>query len=124
VDNHYHYNQWASSGTGKPVVVPPSLIKHRTALKHAVPRFNNPPYVSDTGKGQYKNAIPPDQIRERFYLRTGSPAILAGIDPTTIPGISAEIISGLQANVFTDIDGKPRSQGALFDLGAYAYRGR
>jgi hypothetical protein len=124
VDNHYYYNQWISSGTGQPLVVPPGLVKDPTALKRSPPHFTNPPYVSDTGKGQYKNAVPPDQIKNQFYLRTGSPAILAGIDPTTIPGISAEIISGLQANVFTDIDGKTRYQGSLFDLGAYAYRVR
>jgi hypothetical protein len=124
VDNHYHYNQWTSSGTGQPQVVPPGLVNDPTAFKHVRPLFNNPPYVSDTGQGQYNNAVPTDQIKNQFYLRTGSPAILGGIDPTTIPGISPEIIGGLSANVFRDIDGKPRYQGSRFDLGAYAYRGK
>jgi hypothetical protein len=105
-------------------VVPPGLIKDPTALKQANPRFVKPPYVSANGQEQYKNAVPPDRITDQFHLKPASPAIAAGIDPTTIPGISAEIISGLQAYVFTDIEGKPRQPGSQFDLGAYAYSGK
>jgi hypothetical protein len=54
-------------------------------------------------------------------LQSGSSAIGAGIDPTTIPGISSEIISGLKQHVYTDIDGQARTPGSHFDLGAYAY---
>jgi hypothetical protein len=121
VDNHYHYNQWIASSTGQPQVVPPGLIKDPTALKHTDPTFVNPPYASPDGQGQYNNAVPPDQITDQFYLQSGSPAIGAGIDPTTIPGISSEIIRGLQAYVFNDIVGKPRHPGSQFDLGAYVY---
>jgi hypothetical protein len=123
VDNHYHYNQWIASGTGEPHVVPPGLINDPTALKHADPLFVNPPYVSPNGQGQYKNAVPPDKITDQFHLQPSSPAIAAGIDPTTLPGVSAEIISGLQAHIFTDIEGKPRHPGSPFDLGAYVYSG-
>jgi hypothetical protein len=124
VDNHYHYNQWIASSTGKPQVVPPGLIKDPTALKHTDPLFVNPPYVSLNGQEQYKNAVPPDKITDQFHLKSGSPAIRAGIDPTTIPGISSEIIRGLQAYLFTDIEGKLRHPGSHFDLGAYVYSGR
>jgi hypothetical protein len=123
-DNRYHYNQWIASGTGKPHVVPPGLIKDPTALKQANPLFVKPPYVSPDGQEQYKNAVPPDRITDQFHLKSASPAIAAGIDPTTLPGISADIISGLKAHVFTDIEGKPRQPGSQFDLGAYASSGR
>ena len=121
VDTRYHYNHWITSGTGTPQVVPSSALSDPSQLKHADPLFVNPPYVSPTASGQYNNAVPPDQITDQFHLQAGSPAIGAGIDPTTIPGISSEIISGLQQYVYTDIEGYPRTPGSAFDLGAYVY---
>ncbi len=123
VDTHYHYNQWISSGTGTPSVIPSGALIDPAQLKQADPLFVNPPYVSPTGSGQYNNAVPPDQITDQFHLQSGSPAIGAGIDPTTIPGISSEIISGLKQYVYTDIEGHARTPGSHFDLGAYAYSG-
>jgi len=72
---------------------------------------------------QYNNAVPPDQITDQFHLRAGSTAIEAGIDPTTIPGIASQILSGLRQYVYTDIEGHPRTPGSAFDLGAYVYSG-
>ena len=123
VDTHYHHNTWISSGTGTPLVVPSSVTTDPAQLKHADPLFVNPPYVSPTGSGQYNNAVPPDQITDQFHLQSGSSAIGAGIDPTTIPGIASEIISGLKQYVYTDIEGNARTPGSPFDLGAYVYSG-
>jgi hypothetical protein len=121
VDTHYHYNHWISSGTGTPKVVPLSVLSNPAELTHENPLFVNPPYVSATGSGQYNDAVPPEQITDQFHLQSVSSAIGAGIDPTTIPGISSEIISGLKQHVYTDIDGKARTPGSHFDLGAYVY---
>ena len=123
VDTRYHYNQWITSGTGTPQVVPSSVLKDPTQLKPADPLFVNPPYVSPTGSGQYNNAVPPAQITDQFHLQSGSSAIRAGIDPTTIAGISSEIISGLKQYVYTDIEGHARTPDSAFDLGAYMYSG-
>ena len=121
VDTHYHFNQWISSGNGTIQVQPPSVGTIPAALKHANPYFVNPPYVSATAAGQYNNALPPAQITDQFHLQSGSPAIGAGIDPTTLPGISSEIVSGLKEYVYTDIGGNARTPGSAFDLGAYVY---
>jgi hypothetical protein len=121
VDTTYYYNQWISSGTGTPSVIPTSVLSDSAALKHADPLFVNPPYVAPTGSGQYNNAVQPDLISNQFNLQAGSPAIGAGIDPTTIAGISSDIISGLKQYVYTDIAGNSRTPGSHFDLGAYAY---
>jgi hypothetical protein len=78
---------------------------------------------SGATRKQYNNAVPPDQVTDQFHLQAGSPAIGTGIDPTTIPGISSEIFSGLKQYVYTDIEGYPRTPGSAFDLGAYVYSG-
>jgi hypothetical protein len=49
-----------------------------------------------------------------------SPARGKGIDPTTLPNLSAAIAADLKKYVYTDINGKPRPQGS-FDLGAYQF---
>jgi len=123
VDTNYHYNQWITSGAGTPQVTPSTALTDPAQLKKADPVFVNPPYVSPTGSGQYNNAVPPAQITDQFHLQSGSHAIAAGIDPTTIPGIASEIVSGLKQYVYTDIEGHPRTPSAPFDLGAYAYSG-
>ena len=54
-------------------------------------------------------------------MLTTSPAIGAGIDPTTLPNLPAEIVNDLRTYVYTDINGKARPQGGSFDLGAYQH---
>ncbi len=120
-DTHYEHNLWISSGTGRPSVVPFDVINEPAALKRDNPVFVNAPYVSPYGGGQYNNAVPPENITDQFHLQSGSPAIAAGIDPTTLPGIANEIVDGLKAYVYTDIEGNRREPGSRFDLGAYVH---
>ncbi len=107
---------------------------------NADPLFVNPPYVDSTEDGQYATAPPPDQpgnspacccklrgkkrmihARNNLAVQSNSPAIDKGIDPTTIPGISSEIIAGLRQHIFKDINGNPRPRGHRFDIGAYEH---
>ena len=46
------------------------------------------------------------------------------MDPTTLPGISSEIINELKQYVYTDIEGTARTPGSAFDVGAYVYSGK
>jgi hypothetical protein len=90
-----------------------------TQFLHADPLYNNPPLVDPSASGQYANAIDPQTIGTAFSLQPGSPAIGKGIDPSTLPGLSAAIISDLRKWIYTDINGNARPQNGSFDLGAF-----
>jgi hypothetical protein len=51
-------------------------------------------------------------------LRSGSPAINAGIDPTTLT-TNSSLKSDMSAYIYTDINGNARPKGGAFTLGAY-----
>ncbi len=87
------------------------------------PLFTEPPFVAPRFDGQYAHALPADMIGARLTIRSDSPAIDKGIDPTTVPGASPEIIAGLRLYLFRDITGTPRPLGNGFDIGAYEYAG-
>jgi len=84
----------------------------------ADPLFVNPPTL--TG-GQYATALAPSLLGTGLTLLPTSPAIGAGIDPTTLPNLPAAIVSDLRTYCYTDINGKARPQGGSFDLGAYQH---
>jgi hypothetical protein len=70
--------------------------------------------------GQYATALIPSLLGNGLTLLPLSPARGKGIDPTTLPNLSAAIAADLKKYVYTDINGKPRPQGS-FDLGAYQF---
>ena len=84
----------------------------------ADPLFVNPPVL--TG-GQYATALAPALLGPGLTVLATSPAIGAGIDPTTLPNLPAEIVNDLRTYCYTDINGKARPQGGSFDLGAYQH---
>jgi len=51
-------------------------------------------------------------------LLPGSPALGKGMDPSTLPGLPAEIVGDLKKYIYVDYNGKPRPRGGPFDLGA------
>jgi hypothetical protein len=86
---------------------------------HRDPLFLNPPVYDNKADGQYANSIDPKTLGSAFGLQSGSPAIGAGIDPTTVAGISTQAASDMAPWVYVDINGAPRPRGGRFDLGAY-----
>ena len=48
-------------------------------------------------------------------------ALSKGIDPSTLSGVPANIVSDLKKYIYTDINGKARPQGGGSDLGAYQH---
>lgn len=114
----YFSNIWYTPGTGVNVV-PASVARQSSKLRQADPHFVSPPAVGPTAPGQYRHPLRPDELRNEFHVKPGSPAIGAGIDPTTLPNIPAEIISGLRQHIYSDIENNPRPKGGPFDIGAY-----
>jgi Immunoglobulin domain/Immunoglobulin I-set domain len=82
------------------------------------PLFVNPPTLAG---GQYATALAPSLLGTGLTLLPTSPAIGAGIDPTTLSNLPAAIVSDLRTYCYTDINGKARPQGGSFDLGAYQH---
>jgi hypothetical protein len=117
--NPLDHNLWWGNGSNQ--LAPYSVV----ALSQGDPLFVNPPVVSDTvptspGEGWFRNALNPLKLGTGLQLQAGSPAIDAGIDPTTLTTNSA-IRAALQQWVTTDINGVARPQGKAYDLGAYEY---
>ncbi len=84
----------------------------------ANPLFLNPPSL---GGGGYASALAPSLLGTALTLQPLSPAYAKGIDPSTLSGLPAAIISDLKAHIYTDINGKARPQGGGVDLGAYQH---
>ena len=84
----------------------------------ADPLFLNPPSLS---AGGYANALLPSLLNTALTLLPTSPAYNRGIDPSTLSGLPANIVSDLKKYIYSDINGKARPQGGSVDLGAYQH---
>jgi hypothetical protein len=84
----------------------------------ADPLFLNPPVL---GANQFATALAPSLLGNALSLLPLSPAYNRGIDPSTLSGLPAAIVSDLKKYIYTDINGKPRPQGGGVDLGAYQH---
>jgi len=63
----------------------------------------------------------PSLLSTGLTLLPLSPAYIRGIDPSTLSGLPANIVSDLKKYIYTDITGKARPQGGGVDLGAYQH---
>jgi Domain of unknown function (DUF4082)/Bacterial Ig domain/Putative Ig domain len=87
-------------------------------LINANPLFLNAPSLSIGG---YINSLAPSLLGSDLTLLAISPAYNRGIDPSTLSGVPANIVSDLKKYIYTDINGKARPQGGGSDLGAYQH---
>jgi hypothetical protein len=81
------------------------------------PLFLSPPAL---GANQFVSALAPSLLGNALTLLPLSPAYSRGIDPSTLSGLPAALVSDLKAHIYTDINGKARPQGGG-DLGAYQH---
>ena len=84
----------------------------------ADPLFLNPPSL---GANQFSSALAPSLLSNALSLLPLSPAYSRGIDPSSLSGLPAAIVSDLQKYIYTDVNGQPRPQGGGVDLGAYQH---
>lgn len=105
------------SGSG-PRGVPSSIVSDPNQIRNGDPLFVNPPSMDSGAGGQYATAMAPWLVTDHFQPRLGSPAINAGIDPRTAPGVTSALLAGMTPYLQTDLLGNERFQGAI-DLGAY-----
>jgi Domain of unknown function (DUF4082)/Bacterial Ig domain/Putative Ig domain/Immunoglobulin domain len=87
-------------------------------LINANPLFTNAPGLSIGG---YTSALAPSLLGTGLTLQASSPACNRGIDPSTLSGLAASIVSDLKKYIYVDINGKARPQGGGSDLGAYQH---
>jgi hypothetical protein len=88
-------------------------------LINANPLFLLPPSLSIGG---YTTSLAPSLLGSDLTLTPLlSPALGKGIDPSTLSGLPANIVSDLKLYIYTDINGKARPQGGGSDLGAYQH---
>jgi Bacterial Ig domain/Putative Ig domain/Immunoglobulin domain len=85
-------------------------------LIDANPLFLSPPVENIAG---YATSLAPSLLSTGLTLQAASPAYNRGIDPSTLSGVPANIVSDLKKYIYTDINGKARPQGGGSDLGAY-----
>jgi len=61
----------------------------------------------------YSSALVPSLLGNGLTLLPLSPAFGKGIDPSTLSGLSANLVSDLKKYIYTDINGKTRPQGGV-----------
>src|SRR5438094_938042 len=73
------------------------------------PQFVSPPSINPNLGHQYASATDPALIGTALTLQASSPAINAGIDPSTVSGLPAQIIVDLKHYIYSDIDAVART---------------
>lgn len=109
-DNIKYYNNLGFGGRGSTGVQSPPRV--------ANPLFVNAPSLHSSNDRQYAQAVDVLNITNNFHLQANSPAINAGVDPTTLTS-DANLKRDLAAYVYKDYSGVARPQDRGFDIGAY-----
>ena len=114
--NIHYYSNLASGSSNNFTPVTPAQFSQ---FIQADPLFLDPAHFDPALAGQYGTAPAPWQLGDGLSLLPTSPALRAGIDPSTLPGLPPAIVSDLKKYIYRDIKGSRRPQGGKFDLGAY-----
>lgn len=109
-------------------VLPPDLHSNTAIKQSPSPSFRAPRGIPLPAKNKERSEAPlqftlthgpGNDLAAGFALLPRSPARVKGIDPTTLPGLPKELVSGLKQYIYSDLAGNPRPPGGPFDLGAY-----
>jgi hypothetical protein len=93
-------------------------VTSNSQFMHSDPQFVNPPAYNATAGGQYADSVDPALLGNSLKLQSASPARKIGIDPITISGLPAQVVTDMQRYIYVDINGVARSHSGM-DLGAY-----
>jgi Right handed beta helix region len=88
------------------------------SFAYANPQFTGAPAIPTTGT-PWASATPPWSIGSDLTVQASSPAVNAGTNPATAPGMTSALAAGIQQYMATDLAGNPRTQGGTTDIGAY-----
>jgi len=108
---HYYADMYYGAGNNFTYAAPSQLID-------ANPLFLSPPSLS---VGGYVTSLIPSLLGNALTLQSNSPGYSKGIDPSTVSGLPAAIVTDLKNYIYTDIKGNLRPQGSGSDLGAYQH---
>lgn len=125
--NAYLYNTTSSTISwsrqlaynGQNAGVPSSVAADANQYRYLDPQFLNRPLLTTGDSAPWSDALAPWNLSDRLTLALASPAIDAGIDPFTAPGMNAALSAGLSRFVDVDLLGHARYNGASIDIGAY-----
>ena len=110
----YYKNMWFDDGGGGLNFT----SSDPSQFFNLAPQLVSPPSINPNLGHQYASATDPALIGTALTLQASSPAINAGIDPSTVSGLPAQIIVDLKHYIYSDIDGVARTA-ANWNLGAY-----
>ena len=112
----YYKNMWFDDGATGLNFTPSDPLQ----FFNLDPQFVSPPSINPNLGHQYANATDPALIGTALTLQGSSPAGHAGIDPSTISGLPAQIVTDLRLYIYRDINGITRAAGN-WNLGAYQF---
>jgi hypothetical protein len=88
-------------------------------IAHVDPMSDDPPPVDATADNQHTAAPPPWELGDRLRPRADSSLIDGGVDPTSVPGLTAEMRSAMASHLSRDVAGAARPSEGAWDVGAY-----
>src|SRR5947208_1242958 len=97
----YYKNMWFDDGGGGLNFT----SSDPSQFFNLAPQLVSPPSIDPNVGRQYASATDPALIGNALRLQGSSPAINAGIDPSTIPGLPAQIITDLTLYMYSYING-------------------
>ncbi|TMK66081.1 MAG: hypothetical protein E6G60_03865 [Actinobacteria bacterium] len=99
--------------------VPGDVSADPSRLLTRDPGFAAPIAVDPAADGQWKSALPPSAVGERFRPQPSSVLRRWGVDPRAQPGVTKDLLPTLETVLGRDLAGQRRWLGGRFSVGAY-----